>query len=436
MKNLTKVKGGGFTLIELLVVIAIIAILAAILFPVFSKAREKARQSTCTSNQKQIALGIQMAIQENDETFPAASSIWSSIGVSGKVLQCPTEGKSAANAYGYNKFLDSKGYADIGDPTLIALTTDVIPSLKDNLMVAGIDMSKRHDGSLIASYVDGHVATSKSDPVLIIAKTSIVAGLPTGLSMGFIPSQGFIHANSVKIIETYEKAGFADVCDGLSISSGGVGMLNSANQASGQEMHSATQLITGDILGFISAEGTDGKVTIKRIKLAYSTRESAGFIYSAEAAVNFKDNNQDGYQAAFVIRFIDSAGNAVGQLASNGSGSLILSSGAKSETLKTITTADPNKNANPMQRGNFMVEMFNSSRENSYLLNGTPLSIAFFDGKLIANAGGVSTVIELPTDASIGNYKKIDTIFFEVGTTPANGRQCLFMVNPKFNQID
>jgi prepilin-type N-terminal cleavage/methylation domain-containing protein len=45
----------GFTLIELLVVIAIIAILAAILFPVFARAREKARQTTCTSNQRQIA---------------------------------------------------------------------------------------------------------------------------------------------------------------------------------------------------------------------------------------------------------------------------------------------------------------------------------------------------------------------------------------------
>src|SRR5436190_2254171 len=45
---------GGFTLIELLVVIAIIAILAAILFPVFAQAREKARQSTCLSNQKQL----------------------------------------------------------------------------------------------------------------------------------------------------------------------------------------------------------------------------------------------------------------------------------------------------------------------------------------------------------------------------------------------
>ena len=50
--------GQGFTLIELLVVIAIIAILAAILFPVFARAREKARQTTCTSNQRQIAATI------------------------------------------------------------------------------------------------------------------------------------------------------------------------------------------------------------------------------------------------------------------------------------------------------------------------------------------------------------------------------------------
>ncbi len=60
----------GFTLIELLVVIAIIAILAAILFPVFAQAREKARQSTCASNQKQITLAVLGYIQDYDETFP------------------------------------------------------------------------------------------------------------------------------------------------------------------------------------------------------------------------------------------------------------------------------------------------------------------------------------------------------------------------------
>ena len=60
----------GFTLIELLVVIAIIAILAAILFPVFAQAREKARQSSCMSNEKQLSLGILQYVQDYDETYP------------------------------------------------------------------------------------------------------------------------------------------------------------------------------------------------------------------------------------------------------------------------------------------------------------------------------------------------------------------------------
>jgi prepilin-type N-terminal cleavage/methylation domain-containing protein/prepilin-type processing-associated H-X9-DG protein len=62
----------AFTLIELLVVIAIIAILAAILFPVFAQARAKARQASCLSNMKQLGLGIMMYVQDYDETMPNA----------------------------------------------------------------------------------------------------------------------------------------------------------------------------------------------------------------------------------------------------------------------------------------------------------------------------------------------------------------------------
>ena len=64
----------GFTLIELLVVIAIIAILASILFPVFSRARENARRASCQSNLKQIALGIVQYNQDYDGRYPAVAA--------------------------------------------------------------------------------------------------------------------------------------------------------------------------------------------------------------------------------------------------------------------------------------------------------------------------------------------------------------------------
>ncbi len=72
-KNASHSVKKGFTLIELLVVIAIIAILAAILFPVFGRARENARRASCQSNLKQIGLGILQYTQDYDEAFPQAA---------------------------------------------------------------------------------------------------------------------------------------------------------------------------------------------------------------------------------------------------------------------------------------------------------------------------------------------------------------------------
>jgi prepilin-type N-terminal cleavage/methylation domain-containing protein/prepilin-type processing-associated H-X9-DG protein len=69
-RNTMSRKKAGFTLIELLVVIAIIAILAAILFPVFARARENARRASCQSNLKQIGLGVMQYTQDYDEKYP------------------------------------------------------------------------------------------------------------------------------------------------------------------------------------------------------------------------------------------------------------------------------------------------------------------------------------------------------------------------------
>jgi prepilin-type N-terminal cleavage/methylation domain-containing protein/prepilin-type processing-associated H-X9-DG protein len=114
----------GFTLIELLVVIAIIAILAAILFPVFARAREKARQSSCLSNVKQIMTGVMMYAQDYDEMLcpgakPALAgggNLWWTQLVepyvkNTEIFKCPSQQKeSHAIGWNYQEF----GYTEGG----------------------------------------------------------------------------------------------------------------------------------------------------------------------------------------------------------------------------------------------------------------------------------------------------------------------------------
>ncbi|NLO05379.1 MAG: prepilin-type N-terminal cleavage/methylation domain-containing protein [candidate division WS1 bacterium] len=98
----------GFTLIELLVVIAIIAILAAILFPVFARAREKARQSSCLSNVKQIVLGLRMYNDDYDGFWPCYHqdyATWSFLILpyvkNDQVFKCPSHDSTAAAPCSY-----------------------------------------------------------------------------------------------------------------------------------------------------------------------------------------------------------------------------------------------------------------------------------------------------------------------------------------------
>ena len=109
-----KMQRKGFTLIELLVVIAIIAILAAILFPVFARARENARRASCQSNLKQIGIGIMMYTQDYDERMPGSTAnnggdSYHSLSYyvqpyvkSTQVFKCPSDSTTKTFSYGYN----------------------------------------------------------------------------------------------------------------------------------------------------------------------------------------------------------------------------------------------------------------------------------------------------------------------------------------------
>jgi len=129
-------KRSGFTLIELLVVIAIIAILAAILFPVFARAREKARQTSCLSNVKQLSLGLLMYVGDYDERFsvervvqPYYARPWYEAIVpyvkNTNLFQCPSVERTAAwGGYGYNGYgtsgsngLGYRHQSDSGSPS-------------------------------------------------------------------------------------------------------------------------------------------------------------------------------------------------------------------------------------------------------------------------------------------------------------------------------
>jgi prepilin-type N-terminal cleavage/methylation domain-containing protein/prepilin-type processing-associated H-X9-DG protein len=168
-----RTRSQGFTLIELLVVIAIIAILAAILFPVFAKAREKARQTACLNNQRQIAVAILMWAQDHDEMLPDSSNVWVEINVDRNILMCPTKGKKVANAYVYNNLVSSMTLGELSSPSTEMLTADgqhaatTIPLTYDNIAYAVDDLDYRHSNALVATYVDGHVELVKGLPAIL-----------------------------------------------------------------------------------------------------------------------------------------------------------------------------------------------------------------------------------------------------------------------------
>jgi len=213
----------AFTLIELLVVIAIIAILAAILFPVFAQAREKARQATCVSNVKQISLGTAMYAQDFDECLPQASRTDGCIDSTGAigdlrwmhqihpyvknagVHSCPSDARSTPwdpracsnyADYGYNAFFlnnqplaafakpadtiaiaDGDGSGSMGNRFRIRPDVQTGPNTWDGApwsnwtVTAQSRVIYRHQNQAIVGFLDGHAKSMRRGDVNFTANT-------------------------------------------------------------------------------------------------------------------------------------------------------------------------------------------------------------------------------------------------------------------------
>ena len=212
----------GFTLIELLVVIAIIAILAAILFPAFARARENARRSSCQSNLKQIALGIKQYTQDYDERFPnmvvppvAGNPGWAYAVQpylkSEQIFQCPSD-TAAAPVTTPNDLITRAGTAGFSD---YYINANLASNTGEGISEAAIDYSSntvlngegtigsanfqqqknpgagqaRHLEGANYGYVDGHVKWARPEKVLDGTPAALCgssgANTPTGSNATF-----------------------------------------------------------------------------------------------------------------------------------------------------------------------------------------------------------------------------------------------------------
>ena len=177
----------AFTLIELLVVIAIIAILAAILFPVFARARENARRSSCQSNLKQVGLGILQYVQDYDERYPATH--WD---VDSNNAAFPSAGNERGWSWNVQPYVKSTQLFQCPSETNEQLTA--ISDTTGQATVGFTDyIYNRAMGEISASSKTGIAAAQLTFPantVMVVENASTSAGQSTdGVTTTGVPGQ-------------------------------------------------------------------------------------------------------------------------------------------------------------------------------------------------------------------------------------------------------
>jgi len=179
-------------------------VLAAILFPVFAKAREKARQTSCLNNQRQLAVAITMYTQDNGSKFMPTGTMWSSaLGLPAGVFNCPSlsnfKGTGSMPAYGFNGVLFGAALGDLQTPSMCILTADYnVKAPKSLFQIAdwNKDVDPRHNSGVVLSCVDGHVAYE-----LINASPAITAS--GSLTLAQLMGRGYTPFDGGKMIVNY-----------------------------------------------------------------------------------------------------------------------------------------------------------------------------------------------------------------------------------------
>ncbi len=163
----------AFTLLEIIIVVAILALLAAILFPVFSRAREKARAATCLSNYKQVGLAIHLYAQDNDDLSPVNGGSFAGLVSdcapyihSDKVFVCPDDNdrleEGRAGSYRVPSLYQGKpmscGWLNpyVGGQTTTTSLTTLCYEAEQDFAQAPIRPTYRHNGGTQILFFDGH----------------------------------------------------------------------------------------------------------------------------------------------------------------------------------------------------------------------------------------------------------------------------------------